>query len=528
MRLVCRSCGARADGPPGEPCPQGCGALVSEAALMRTPDDPLLGRVLAGKFAVVDRIAMGGCGAVYGAIQHPVARRVAVKIIRPDRADIDELTRRFFREARAISLIRDPGAVALYDYGVEPADGLLFMALEYVEGETLRRVIDREAPMHPRRVVRLAAQILRTLATAHALDLVHRDLKPENLMLVRDAFGEEQTRLLDFGIAKHIRAFDAGSTPTFETMTGSFFGTPEYASPEQAIGKTEEIGPAADLYSLGVVLYHMLSARVPFQGHWLEVLSAQIERPPPPFSPDLRVPEALQRVVLRALAKAPAARYPDAQSMARALLESVGEGAKAPVPPPAPAAPAEASPPEQSGRTRRRRTRGLEVVATFAVVAVLSAFALHRPGPEAPIGALAVAPESLPAVDASAPASALDAALPPPEDAAVAIAPKPPPVRTPKRAAPRLPDDRAAAHARLMAEAKRRVLKGDREGAIERAEAALALVGEDLTAYRMLCANYARLRRPDPGVRRCREYRARVKGHAERAWADEQIDRLRR
>jgi hypothetical protein len=235
-----------------------------------------------------------------------------------------------------------------------------------------------------------------------------------------------------------------------------------------------------------------------------------------------------------------------------------------------PAAAPDEPPPSETdapARARRRRTRALEAVATGAVVLGLSAFALHRSGDDGPpsLGVLVVSPEAeaTPALPDVAPpareaaiatpevgaapqpdettvatqaigaapetASVPDAAAPPPAEVLVAqVTPKPPPARAPKKARPRPPTRRSAEHARLMAEAKRRVLKGDREGAIEHAEAALALVADDLTAYRMLCANYAKLRQREPGLRRCREYRDRVESRADRAWADAQIERLRR
>jgi serine/threonine-protein kinase len=231
---------------------------------------------------------------------------------------------RFDREARIIARLQHPAHVPIIDYGVEGA-GLIYLVLEYVQGRPLRQVLEAHGPMSPRRTVEIAVQVLGLLAEAHALGLVHRDIKPSNIMVTRGALGEDQAHLLDFGFAKILYGDQApfgDGAGSLRTRRGLVLGTPLYMSPEQATGRN--VGPASDLYSLGIVLYKMLSGRTPFPGRDpISVLAAHRRQPPPPLPAAAGAPKRLGEAIERALAKDPADRFASAVEMAEALRFSV-------------------------------------------------------------------------------------------------------------------------------------------------------------------------------------------------------------
>ncbi len=309
--VVCRRCRQGWSGAAvGDPCPAGDGGLLVAAGVDAAhPEDPILGRLVAGRYGVVDVVGAGGMGAVYLAIQEPVRRYVALKCMLPALAADPETRARFYREARVVASLRDASVVTLLDFG-EDADGSLFSAFEFLDGRELTEVLNREGPLDPARVVRLGLQMLGGLACAHAHGIVHRDLKPSNVIVSTDALGEERARMLDFGIARPVS--DSGGDPL--TRVGVVLGTPAYMSPEQA--KNQPVDERSDLYSLGVVLFQMLTGRVPFEDPSpLELLRMHVEDPAPPVGTG----EPVDAVVDRALAKDPAARFQSAAEMASAL-----------------------------------------------------------------------------------------------------------------------------------------------------------------------------------------------------------------
>ena len=228
--------------------------------------DPLVGAIVAGRYHVVRRVAAGGMGVVYEARQEPLGRRVALKVIRGDASD--PVTRmRFEREARSASALQDAHVVVVHDFGVIEggvADGGLFLAMEYVEGETLRQHLSAAGRLPWAKSRLVIRQIAQALAAAHARSLVHRDLKPENVMLVVDeGNGVPMCKVLDFGLAKgtgHDALLRAGSEPL--TRSGGFVGTPGYISPEVIDGAGDN--PQQDVYALGVVWWELLTGRHPF------------------------------------------------------------------------------------------------------------------------------------------------------------------------------------------------------------------------------------------------------------------------
>jgi serine/threonine protein kinase len=288
------------------------------------PDDPLLGRVIAGRFPVVDVIGRGGMGTVYQAIQEPIGRLVALKVL--NAGSDSDMRSRFEREAQVVSRLQHPAHVPVIDYGIE-GDGLLYLVLELVHGRPLRQVLKELGPMSPRRVVDIAVQLLGVLAEAHAQGLVHRDIKPSNIMLSRGPLGEDQAHLLDFGFAKILygerqAAFGDQGGGSVRTRRGLVLGTPLYMSPEQATGRN--VGPASDLYSLGVVIYKMLSGRTPFsEKDPVSILAAHRRQPPPPLPASTGAPPLLRDVIDRALAKRPEHRFQTAVEMAEALRNAV-------------------------------------------------------------------------------------------------------------------------------------------------------------------------------------------------------------
>jgi tRNA A-37 threonylcarbamoyl transferase component Bud32 len=264
-------------------------------------------------------------GAVYRVEHLMMKKEMALKLLHPELGRLDEVARRFEREAEAAARLDHPHIITVTDFG-RTADGLLFLVMELLNGSSLTEVIrpdgDEGVPLAPPRALAILRQILRALETAHGSGIVHRDLKPDNIMLVERDGNPDFVKLLDFGIAK----MTSGSGPK-ETLTqaGVVFGTPEYLSPEQAMG--EEADGRADLYAAGVILYEMLTGRRPYESDSkVEVVSMHLTRPIPPLrrSPTgVLVPVWLDAVVERAMAKKRDERYPSAA----AFLEAIDERA---------------------------------------------------------------------------------------------------------------------------------------------------------------------------------------------------------
>ena len=379
--LVCLACGRETTGAPGALCGVDGSALVSadEAAAQRGRRDPIIGRVVAGRFPVVGLIGRGACGTVYRAVQLPVGREVALKVMTLSAAHDEQLRTRFLREARVVARLSHPSAVTLFDYG-EDHDGLLYMVLEYIRGRTLRDVIVDEAPLAPDRVVALTLQVLGALVEAHGIGLIHRDLKPANIMLTREKTGEERARVLDFGMAKVLELEAQASDEA--TRTGIVVGTPRYLSPEQALAR--EVGPQTDVYALGVMLYEMLAGQPPFVApSTFELLMLHTSAEVPPFDPALEVPPALEALVRNALAKQVEHRFKDASAMLDALVATEVPGTLRASLRPA------ARPRAVSGELEATRlsAQALQAVAarTAALMPETRIAASVRPGPPPPV-----------------------------------------------------------------------------------------------------------------------------------------------
>jgi eukaryotic-like serine/threonine-protein kinase len=328
LARVCPRCRAAAPSGAGwdARCPEHGLAFVEARALVESSQDPLLGTTLAGRFTILSRIGSGSMGSVYRARQSPVGRDVALKIVRRDRAYDAETKLRFEREARAVSLLKSPHTVTAFDFG-EAEDGSWFLALEMLEGETLGERLRREKRLHWVEALRFACEALHSLAEAHAQGIIHRDLKPDNLFLARvhDPAGDrELCKILDFGIAKWVRDEDA-PVDQLETLAGTVFGTPRYMSPEQAQGAA--LDARSDLYSLGVLLFQMLSGRAPFvDDDAVVVMARHIKSPPPSFeeaAPGVDIPVPVEQAVRRALEKLPENRPATAEQMLSELEQAL-------------------------------------------------------------------------------------------------------------------------------------------------------------------------------------------------------------
>ncbi|HVF45565.1 MAG TPA: serine/threonine-protein kinase [Pyrinomonadaceae bacterium] len=286
------------------------------------PPDPLIGLVLDDKYRLDELLGQGGMGAVYRATHLLIERPVAVKVL-SQRLVTDESAReRFRREARAAGRLQHTNAVAVTDFG-ETRDGLVYLVMELLEGRPLREVLVSEAPLDAARAVSLMMQISAAVEAAHEAGIIHRDLKPGNIFLVQRPDSPYILKVLDFGIAKLAASDGAGGDGNFiDTLTGTgvMIGTPRYMSPEQCDGAL--LTPASDVYSLGVILYEMLTGQTPFNGTTPLALALKhsSESPRPPRELVATIPPALEGVVLHALEKKPEERAGDAGEFRRELF----------------------------------------------------------------------------------------------------------------------------------------------------------------------------------------------------------------
>jgi serine/threonine-protein kinase len=334
--------------------------------------DPMVGRQVRD-LRILERIGHGGMGAVYKA-EHVLLREIrALKMIRAGRfAAVPQALERFQREARIAVRLRHPNLVLVYDFFIEGGDQ--FLVMEYVVGESLASRIREHGALSIDETCSIGLQCCRGLAYAHGMGIVHRDLSPENILLPSGP--DERVKIIDFGIARAASS-DAGTTLSGEgtlTRVGDFLGKPRYASPEQAgkLRKGESLDPRSDLYTLGLILYEMVTGDLPFHADTeIGYLSLHAFEPPPRptrVRPDLPIPPALELVILRCLAKDRAQRFPDAQALAAALEWAwhSRDPRQAPFPLAAEPAPREAQPLESADTTRWHTHPGLAAEAEGA------------------------------------------------------------------------------------------------------------------------------------------------------------------
>jgi eukaryotic-like serine/threonine-protein kinase len=375
-------------------------------------------RQLVGNYIIDRELGRGGMGVVYAATHRVLRKRAAIKVL----ADPSNNVERFFNEARAAMAIDHPGIVRIYDVGCE-SDGHAYIAMELLEGESLRARLDR-GRLPVRVAVMYARLIAEALAAVHGVQIIHRDLKPENVIIT----GHEQLKLVDFGVAKLASDLAAG----VKTISGALVGTPLYMSPEQCEG-VREIDARSDLYSLGCMMFVMIAGEPPFYSNGMGALISMHMYDPPPALRD-RCPTAspaLAQIVARLLAKDPDARFQSARELADALADpalhelaatdAADATAAMPVQSPTadtpPAAELVQHPP--AADTERVRSRSRLVLAVLAAILVAAGgLAISRFATGDDVAVIVPAP---PVVRAVVPA--VDAALPdaPPERATVTI-----------------------------------------------------------------------------------------------------------
>src|ERR1700733_6584310 len=291
------------------------------------------GMIIRNKYEILDRIGVGGMGVVYRGRHLTFNEVCAIKIVNDGIAGDANFLQRFQKEAVVTRKLRHPNAVRVDDFDYTE-DGRPFIVMELVQGKNIGEILQEQGPFRVPRAIRIATQVARALGVAHKLGVVHRDIKPGNILLTTDEQGQETAKVLDFGIAK-LREV-AGDAHAGMTMTGMVVGTPLYMSPEQFMGKKagEEIDGRTDLYSLGVVLYQMVTAQLPFEGDTLYSLMMQhVEgavRPPHELVPELHIPESLSQVILKSIDKAREQRFQTAEEFIAALDQVADQAAKVP------------------------------------------------------------------------------------------------------------------------------------------------------------------------------------------------------
>lgn len=294
------------------------------------PEDPLIGRSIAGKYRISAQIAKGGMGRIYRAEQAPLGRLVAIKVVNAKfAADDPEYEKRFFLEASVVSQLTHPNTVTVFDYG-KTEDDIYFMAMELLAGRTVHRALKAEGPFPALRALNIVRQVCRSVREAHDLGVVHRDLKPANVFLAEHPDEEDFVKVLDFGLAKHM----GESADEQLTQTGLFMGSPKYMAPEQVDGRN--LDGRADIYSTGILFFEILTGRVPFEKSTsVTTLMAHVTDPVPPMAsvaPEGTViPPAVEAVVRRCLEKKPEDRYPSMDALLLALKEAEAEMAVPPV-----------------------------------------------------------------------------------------------------------------------------------------------------------------------------------------------------
>jgi serine/threonine protein kinase len=374
-------------------CPK-CGAeypdtttlCPADGVALEKTDDSLLGQTLAGKYRIEERLSAGGMGTVYRGTHVLMDKTVAVKVLRPSLAADEKIVARFSREARAASKISHPHALSVTDFG-EAENGVVFLVMEYLSGMTLKEIISQDGPMPLPRAVELLRQIGGALDEAHGEGVVHRDLKSDNIMLLSSS-GTDYAKVLDFGIAK-IKEPEGEYNPGL-TAPDLVIGTPQYMSPEQC-SQSPDIDARSDIYSLGVILFEMLVGHVPFAGGSpTEIMLKHLQQSAPSVLDERSdVPEAVGRVVARAMEKRPEDRYETVGELVEDFTIAAGmepasvysSGPNKPVePPPARQLSDDA---DEETLVRRRVTRPMEPIPPPAAAPFARGMSGQMPPPNA-------------------------------------------------------------------------------------------------------------------------------------------------
>jgi serine/threonine-protein kinase len=394
-----------------------------------TPVADLVGQIIAERYHILKKLGEGGMGQVYLAEHVKMGRRSAIKVVNPAMMHDPDTIARFNREASNASRIAHPNVCAVYDFG-ETADGLVYLVMEFVEGEPLGTVLEREGALPLERAAAIFFQVAEALQAAHELGIVHRDLKPDNVMIARGRGGAPLVKVVDFGIAKAVEGPD-GADRQKVTKTGLVIGTPEFMSPEQLAG--DPLDGKSDLYALGLVFFRMLTGQLPFVAETVqETMVKRLTDDPLTLAmtrPDLRFPATLQTCFDSALARNPVDRYPSVARFAAGVSQVLGAGgiqAAAPrtrpdvdaqtqllessgtvIPGQRATPPTRPSPSRASGEASRRRVAKPVVIGLVALLGAGGAAAamLRWSGAEPPLQTADTAAPAAPAAPAPNPAA---------------------------------------------------------------------------------------------------------------------------
>lgn len=281
------------------------------------PDD-LIGQTIFGEYRIERKLGEGGMGAVFQARSSSIDQDIAIKVLLAEAAQSDELVQRFHREAKVIAMLSHANIIRVFIFGRMEQNNALYLAMEFVKGMSLRDALGGK-PMDELRAIKIMKQCCSALSEAHDLGIIHRDLKPDNILLTTFRKDPNFVKILDFGIAK-IKTSE-GQQEAKLTQAGIVYGTPEYLSPEQA--QALELDQRTDLYSLGVMLFEMMTGRVPFNADSpVKILTMHVFQPPP--SPNSiaggRIAPTMEAIIMKSMAKKPAERYQNAMEMFKALV----------------------------------------------------------------------------------------------------------------------------------------------------------------------------------------------------------------
>ena len=316
---TCPQCGKIYDNN-ADICPDDAAALITSST---TSFAPTSGTLLAGRYRIIEKIGEGGMGAIYKAVHTMMDRTCAIKLLTNLSTNDESALARFNREAKMASRINNPHAVTIYDFGAAEG-GILYLAMELIDGKSLSAILEEEKKLPAGRVVTIVNQIADALRAAHAMEIVHRDLKPDNIMVCNRGADPEQVKVLDFGIAKTVADDSADNL----TKTGFILGTPVYMSPEQLSG--DRLDARSDVYSLALIVYQMLSGRLPFEGaNPQAIMVKRLMSDPIPLSvAEPKILDSVERAVMAGLTRDRDARTPTAEQFARELSDAVLTGTK--------------------------------------------------------------------------------------------------------------------------------------------------------------------------------------------------------
>lgn len=304
-RKVCLECHRQFTGIVAA-CPHDNSMLVPVA------QDPLIGTKLAGKYEILSILGTGGMGVVYKGRQDVMDRIVAIKMLQSHHLNDSMSVKRFQQEGRATCKLNHPHIITVYDFGISQQSGQPFIVMDYLQGVPLSDIIKQEGQVSVERAIKMFSQAADALGHAHKQGIIHRDLKPSNIVLISYDGDKDFVKVVDFGVAQIMEDSQGGSSEHQRlTQMGEVCGSPVYMSPEQCQG--HKLDQRSDIYSMGIVMYETLTNRLPLLGRTMvETMRKHIEDPPPPFSevrPDLYIPERVEQVILKALAKNPADRH---------------------------------------------------------------------------------------------------------------------------------------------------------------------------------------------------------------------------